>query len=347
MLPSYSKSSSIANSIIGTVLLNESFVSALSRVRPDFAIQILESGFFSQRIDFLYLYVKCLIRNTQSIIYSEILNIYRSSGKKDKEIAESNRVIRFLLNDSNEAQKMHIWNPVGNEVLHFLEEMHVRPEIDLFNFPINNFGGTDTMLELSQINFGIKFFDMMVTRALYQGLEDHMWLEYLHLFVKKIVQNYNPHSSADLSSEYPTRYSKYLYEIIMVYHGWINVVQYSVSPLQSYEMLKNISGGHKNRNISKSSIVSLGISLEHILFAENVTERFKESLMDIVFRFYFELRKDPLTEEYGKDYFDMLKGRGLFKNIEFHTKVMLYFDRFDKTTYQIGSQELVKEFLES
>lgn len=347
ILPSYSESSNVADNLIKTIVLNESFVNTLSRVRPYFAIRILESGFFFQRIDFLYLYVKCLIRNPQSIIYSEILNIYMSSGKNDKEISKSNCVIRFLLNDSNEAKKMHIWNPVGDETLHFLEEMYIHPERDSFNLPVNDFGGTDTELEHSQINLGIKFFDIMVTRALYQGLEDHMWLQYLHLFVKKIVQNYSPRSSVDLSSEYPIRYSKFLYEIINVYHGWINVVQYSVSPMQSDEMLKNISGGYENRNIPKSSIISLGLSLEYILFAEIISERYKEYLMGIVFRFYFELRKNPLTEEYGRAYFDMLKGRGVFENIEFRDKVMLYFHRLDKITYQIWSQELVQEFLES
>ncbi len=274
-------------------------------------------------------------------------NIQRSSGKREKEIPKSNRLLRFLLNDAKEAEKMGVWKPIGDEVLHFLEERSAFPEKDTYNFPVNDFGGEDDEIERSPVNLGIQFFDIMVTRALHQGVEWHMWLYYFHIFVEKIVQNYHPHSSADLSREYPTRYSKFLYKIINVYEGWIENVKVMAPSKQSNVVLHSTDNFHDNGNIPKSSIIDLGFSLEHILLSENISERFKRYLMDIVFRLYFELRKDSVTEDYGKVLFAVLKGKGIFDKKEFRDVVMVYFQQIDQIPYRMQCPELVEEFLTS
>jgi len=347
ILPNHRSYSEAAGDLIRAITTNKSFIDAISRVRPYFALRILESNFFPQWADFLHLYLKCLVRNPQSILYYEVTSIQRSSRKRDKELPKSNRLLHFLLNDASEAEKMSLWKPIGDEVLHFSEERSTFPEEDLYNFPINDFGGEDHEIEQSPINLGIQFFDIMVTRAIYQGIEWHMWLYYFPHFVKKIVENYNPHSSVDLTKEYPTRYSKFLYEIINVYHGWIETTKDLTPSKQSNVVLANTNAVHENGNIPKSSIIALGLSLEDILLAENISERYKEGLMDVIFNFYFELRKNPLTEEYGKVYFSMLKGKGIFEKKGFRDAVMMYFHRFDKITHQIWSPELVQEFLDS
>ncbi len=346
-LPDYRGYSEAAGDLIRTITTNKPFVETISKVRPYFAIRLLEDNYFPQWADFLDSYLKSLLRNPQSALYSEVSNIQQSSTKRDKELPKSSHLLRFLLNDAKKAEKMSVWKPIGDEVLRFLEERSAFPEEDLYNYPINDFGGADIEIEQSPVYLGIHFFDIMITRALYQGVEWHMWLYYFPHFVTKIVQNYKPHPSVDLSREYPTRYSKFLYEIIDVYHGWIKDVKNLIPTKQANVILTNTNAVHENNNIPKSSIVALGFSLEDILFAENISERYKKYLMDIVFEFYFELRKDPITEEYGKVYFAMLKGKGLSDKEEFRNAVMKYFYQFDKVTYQMWSPELVQEFLES
>jgi hypothetical protein len=347
VLPDYQNYSEAAGNLIRAITTNKSFIESASRIRPYFVIRLLENRYFPQWADLLDLYLKSLLRNPQSVLYYEVANIQRSSRKRDKELPKSNRILYFLLNDAKEAEKMSVWKPIGDEVLHFLEERSVFPEEDSYNYSINDFGGTDPEIEQSPVHLGIQFFDIMVTRALDQGVEWHMWLYYFPHFVKKIIQNYKPHSRVDLSREYPTRYSKFLYDIIDVYHGWIKAAKDLVPKKQSNVVLANTNAVHENNNIPKSSIIALGLSLEDILFAENLSERYKRYLMDIVFEFYFELRKDVITEEYGKVYFAMLKGKGIFDKEEFCNAVMNYFHQFDKVTYQIWSPELVQEFLES
>lgn len=195
------------------------------------------------------------------------------------------------------------------------------------------------------MNLAISFFDIMVTRALLQGVEWHMDLYYFPQFVKSIIRNYKPHPSVDLLKEHPTRYSKFLYRIFKAYEDWVLAIKHLPVPRQSNVVLNSTSNHHENGNIPKSSLIALGFSLEYLLFTENISERFKEYLMDIVFRFYFELRKDPLTEDYGKVLFSILKGQGMFDKRGFREAVMEYFNRFDKVTYLMWSRELVEEFL--
>lgn len=347
ILPDYQSYSEAAGDLIRVITTNQPFIEAISRIRPYFAIRMLENNYFSQWAEFLDSYLKSLLRNPQSVLYYEVLNIQRSSRKRDKELPKSNRLLRFLLNDAKEAEKMSIWKPIGDEVLRFLEERSVHPEEDSYNFQINDFGGADHEIEQSPVHLGIQFFDIMVTRALYQGVEWHMWLYYFHIFVEKIVKNYNPHSSADLSREYPTRYSKFLDSIIEVYVGWIESVKDLVPSQQPNVALHSMDTLHDNGNIPKSSVIDLGFSLEYILLAENISERFKKYLMDIVFRLYFELRKDSVTENYGKVLFAVLKGKGLFDKKEFREAVMIYFQRTDLIQYRLQCPELVDEFLAS
>lgn len=344
-IPDYSNYSEAAGNLIRVITTNKPFIEAISRIRPYFAIRILENNYFSEWADFFNVYMKCLLRNPQSILYFEVSNIQQSSGKRDKEISKSNRLMRFLLNDAKKAEKMSVWKPIGDEVLHFLEERSAFPEEDTYNFPINDFGGADDEIESSPVYLGIQFFDIMVTRALYQGVEWHMWLYYFHIFVEKIIQNYNPHSSVDLLREYPTRYSKFLSRIINVYEEWIESAKDLVPSKQANVILHSIDNLHDNGNIPKSSIIDLGFSLERILLAENISERFKQYLMDIVFRLYFELRKDSVTEDYGKVLFSVLKGKGLFDKKEFRETVMMYFRRTDQIPYRMQCPELVEEFL--
>ena len=89
----------------------------------------------------------------------------------------------------------------------------------------------------------------------------------------------------------------------------------------------------------------LGVSLEYILFAENITESFKKYLTNIVFRSYFALRKDTITEDYGKILLAVLKGKGLDDNKKFREAVRMYFQQIDQRPYRMQCPELVEEFL--
>ncbi len=317
----------------------------MSKIRPYFAIRLLESNSFPQWADLLDLYLKSLLRNPQSVLYKEVANIQRSSGKRDTELPKSGRLLYFLINDAKEAEKWSVWKPIGDEVLRFLEERSAFPEKDSYNFPINVFGGTDIEIEQSPLQVGICFFDIMVTRAMYQGVEWHMWLHYFHHFVEKIVQNYSPHSSVDFSREFPDRYSKFLSEIIDVYEEWIGSVKDPVLSKQSNVALKNIDDFLDNGKIPKSAIIDLGFSLECILFAQNIRERFKVYLMEGVFRLYFELGKNPVTEDYGRVLFAMLKGKGIDGKKEFRDAVMRCFHQIDQIPYRMQCPELFEEFL--
>ncbi len=347
LLPDYKLTSSTAGDIVRAIMSNAGFIDALSKIKPYYAIRILKTDYFPRNDIFFELFIKSLLLNPQSVLYFEVSNIINSSYHLEKELPKSNRLLYFLLNDANQAEKMSVWKPVGDEVLRFLEERSAFPEKDSYNFPINDFGGKDIEIEQSPLHVGIRFFDIMVTRAVYQGVKSHMWLYYFHHFVEKIVKNYNPHSSVDFSREYPDRYSKFLSDIIDVYEGWIGFVRNPALSKQSNVILESPDNFQDNWKIPKSSIIDLGFSLDEILLAQNIRKRFKVYLMDGIFRLYFELRKDPVTENYGKVLFAMLKGKGLIEKKEFRETVMICFQQIDQIPYRMHCPELFEEFLRS
>ncbi|MBW8010893.1 MAG: hypothetical protein FVQ83_06590 [Chloroflexi bacterium] len=64
--------------------------------------------------------------------------------------------------------------------------------------------------------------------------------------------------------------------------------------------LEGIDTDFENENIPKSSIIALSFCLAKIIPSENIPDKFKSYLMDIVFRLYFKLRRIERMEDYAK-----------------------------------------------
>ena len=138
---------------------------------------------------------------------------------------------------------------------------------------------------------GLCFFDIMVTSALLQGIQWHMWLYYLPSIIERVIKNYSPNDPlVDPTAEIPTRYAEFLSDAIYRLRDWIRSVE--DLPLdQANVRLENENVSHDNSSIPKSSILALGICLRHILEADAISRRFKQSVTSPIFGLYFELRR--------------------------------------------------------
>jgi hypothetical protein len=174
-----------------------------------------------------------------------------------------------------------------------------------------------------------------------------MWLYYFHHFVEKIVQNYSPHSSVDFSREFPDRYSKFISEIINIYEEWIGCVKGPTLSAQPNIEINCPDDYRDDWKIPKSAIVDIGFTLECILLSQKFQEKFKAYWMDGIFRLYFELRSNPVTENYGKALYALLKGKGVGGKKEFHDAVMECFRQVDQIPYRMQYPELFDEFLKT
>jgi hypothetical protein len=343
MIPDYHDSSEAARQIFRLIMTNDDFVNALSKNRPYLAIRFLETSDFPEKDYFFEMYLKCLMRNPKSILFFELSNNQETTQKRNYTIRQGNRLLSFLLEDTKKSEKMSVWKPIGDEVLSLLEKRAAFPDSDSYNFAKNPF--EENEMKESPIFIGIQFFDIMVSRALYQGTEWHMWLYYFPHFVDKIVKNYKPHSSVDLSTE-QTRYCDLIDQVIYAFQGWIQAAEDVIPSGQRNVLLQNTKSIHENGNIPKSSIIALGFCLESILEADNIAEKFKQNTMDTIFRLYFEVRNNPIMEGYGKVLLDTLKPKSEFGNKKFRSLVMKYFEQTDKIPYLLECKSLVDEFME-
>jgi hypothetical protein len=297
LLPEYDRSEQIARDIFRDVLVSPRFVTALIRTRPYLGIEILrESRACQERHDFIDLYFRGLLRDSQSVLYAELHNNQNCSQHR-YQISESNRLIHFFLFDAKIANDNSIWRPFGEFAISELDELARDHDSDPYNRAMDDFEKVSAWQ--SAIFVTIRFFDIMVKEALFQGIGWHMWLYYMPEIVKRMVRNYrvvDPLSDPD--SEWPIRYSFLLYEVFSAMRDWVAAVE-EVPLNQANATLDATGTGHQNGNIPKSSAIALCQCLFTVLESPDIGDRLKSTLANMVFELYFDLRESPDFEGYA------------------------------------------------
>jgi hypothetical protein len=314
-LPEYQSERAIAANTARKVLLTSGFVAALVRARPYLAIDIIQqlqvpgSGFF--RESFVQLYFDELLSHKPSILYSELANNRNSAGRYRHryEIPRSNKLIQFLFSSAETGKDLEVWRPVGEFMLRELDRLAHEPESDPYNHAY-----TEEMSwqQQSPLFAGVQFFEIMVSEALFQGIEWHMWLYYTTYLVKKIVRNYQPADDPLIvaNAQFQIWYDRLLYDIFSALHDWALAVQ-DVPPNQTNVRLSSTHAIHDNGNIPKSSILALGTCLHTVLSSDKLTGNLSESLVNLVLHAYFELRGTPEGDRYAATLADSILWGGI------------------------------------
>jgi hypothetical protein len=286
-------------------------VSALARTRPYFGIDVLRAApGIQERFDFIDSYLKELIREPHSALYAELFN-NQNIGLHRYDLSESNRLLYFFLSDTKAAKENHVYKAIGDFAITHLREIGRHKNSD----PYNRVYDSDFDVEKwnSPIFAVIRFFDIMVREALFQGTEWHMWLYYIPDIVEGMLRNYaivDPQT--DIDSEWPTRYSYLLYEAISMMCDWVKAVE-GVPPNQANATLQSRRADHENGNIPKSSILALSQCARHILVSESIDQKLKQYLMDIIFRLYFDLRENGNFDNYAEVLTNALSQGGFYR----------------------------------
>lgn len=346
LLPSHNREKEVAKEIVHEVLINRNTVNAMSEIRPYFALQILSSD-FSENKEFIDTYLRCLAEDTKSVLYHEIRNNPNLYHGDSYSLPERNKLLYYLFADCKVAEKYSVYKPVGEFVIAHLEVLYSRSVPDPYNEPMGDFyenGQWD-----SELLVGIRFFDIMITSALYQNIQWHMWLYYFPSFVKRILRNLAPNEKlVEPDAEWPTKYHYTLYEITSCLCEWIRAVDHI--PLeQENVVLESTSANHENGNIPKSSMLALGQVVRHILVSDVVADRFKKYITDIVYRRYFELRKVDATKSYAEALINCIRcgGFSMGKTSLDYTQYLLdAFNEFDRIPYEIGLSDELRKILE-
>jgi hypothetical protein len=243
------------------------------------------------------MYLTEMMKNRHSILYGEIQNNQNQLHGTRYDLPDTNRLLHFFLSDANTAKQFGVYKPIGDFVKAHLDALARDPSADPYLQSYEHF--EEQGLWRLSVYVGIRFFDIMVNEALWQGIEWHMWLYYVPRFVERMARNYQIIDPlADSQNEFPIVYSFLLYSAFATMRDWVLTVQ--EIPLEQPNIaLKNTRPDHENENIPKSSILALVESLRSVLNSDRIDATFQTYLADIVFNLYFELCAEEKTRPFA------------------------------------------------
>lgn len=346
ILPTYEREKEAATEIVHEILINRNTVKAISEIRPYFALKIFSYEFYENN-EFVDTYLRYLAEDTKSVLYHEVRNNQNLAYRDSYALPKRNRLLNFLFEDCKVAERYGVYKPIGEFVIAHLDELYSSPSPDPYNEPMGDFfeeGQWD-----SKLLVGIRFFDIMVTSALYQNIQWHMWLYYFTHFVERILRNLDPNEKlVDYYAEWPTKYHYAIYEITSCLCRWASAVDHL--PLdQDNVVLETTSAQHENGNIPKSSMLALGQVVKQILVTDALSDRFKKYIMDIVFRRYFELRKAAATKPYADALMNSIECGGFSMGAlpyEYAQYLLDLFEEFDRIPYEIDLSDELRQRLQ-
>ena len=339
--PDYKAQSSIAANTARAVLLSRGFVAVLAGSRPYFGLEIIQNlmvprdKFF--REEFVERYIEALLSHKTGVFYSELADTGNRIGLYRYEIPRESRLLHFLFAPARTAYELEVWRPVGEFILHELDQLARAPETDPYNRAYKP--EEETFQRESALFAGVQFFEIMVSEALFQGIDWHMWLYYTTHMVKKIVRNYQPADDPLIAPDttYRIWYSHLLYVIFSALRDWILAVR-EIPPDQSNVRLESTRADHENGNIPKSSILALVDCLRSVLSSEKLEEVLRNSLTDLVLGIYFEMRGTPQGDSYAQALIEAIRGGGFgMRKVwtgVYRDSVLASIQRQDRFSYQ-------------
>jgi hypothetical protein len=297
-LPERDEAREVAREVLRSLMTSTEAVEAVARQRPYLGLSFLRlRGPFVPVEEFVTFYFRALLSTPGSVWYAELRNNAGMSGWR-YELPAENRLLRSILEDATVAENLNVYQPIGNFVEEELDRLSRLGRDDEYNHAMGDF--KEHAMWRSPLWSTIFFFDVMVTEALWQDVEWHMWLYYYPAFVDRILRNsdltIDPLVRTD--AEWPTRYCFLLYEIISNLRGWVRALEHLPLGQRNVRLVRD-DLENENGNIPKSAILALGQCLQSIVVAESLPEKFRRYLLDVAFELYFWLRSTPGFERYA------------------------------------------------
>ena len=203
----------------------------------------------------------------------------------------SNRILHFLFNDVTTAERLALYQPIGETVCRRIDE---DPKLaEAYNLSMGYYNESGKYR--CPIHAGIKLFEIMIHEAIHQGIQDHLWLFYFTHFTDKILWQLRDQQPTDSHHEWPTPFHFLLYEIVTITSDWVEDF-IDVKPNSIAEQVRN-QVGFDGQNISKQAADAFGRVVQSILASPKIDDRFKGYMLEICLERYkrFQNRKDANT----------------------------------------------------
>ena len=277
IVPAGHKAQVAAENIARLLLRSEEFRKFLVTMRPD-ALPDLMAIKLQLRFDFSDKVLGDLIADSGSRLYQEIEHNQNLAAKGGYAIPEENVLLRFLFGDAEVAHKLGAWKPVGDAVINTIRAGAKSGYAAYLNDRADNF---DDERWRDMTFVGIRYFDIMVTEAMRQGVPYHMWLFYLPLFVTELEEIYDTSGqNIDSIAEFPTRNARLIYEIVDVLGNWVRNITH-LDKASPHAAISN-DGEFSSGSIPADAAVALGNAMVTVALSDRIGDTFAGYLHDCV-----------------------------------------------------------------
>ena len=292
LVPSRRHAETTAKHIAGALFRSKDLTHHMARTRPDVGISLLQIE-LSQKRHFSDAFFRALISDTGGVLYQELEQRNTQNGT-----SKSNRLLYFLFADVRTARTLEVSRPVGE---YLLELLRLDASVDAIAFLNKTAEGFDEDRWKDPVWAGIFFFHLMVTAAADQGVRWHMWLYYLPRFVARLEELYDTSNPAvDKSAEFPTRSARLIYETVVTLCGWVRLMPTLPDDSPHRQSVVMSEGPSRewcpwvtdNENIPGSAAMALGSCMVTIVMSEQINDKFKGYMLEVILRTIKELGRD-------------------------------------------------------
>jgi hypothetical protein len=284
ILPKVSRQQEAALQILQVLQTNEYLIEFVALDRSMFALKLMGLG--GHDYDFGDRAFELMMAQPQSQLRRETL-LNQNAGMCFYEIDPKNPLIHALFADARVAERLEVYRPVGNYVLQLLERSAEYRQTVSATKPRD-----DSVVHRDATYSMVRFFDIMVRSAMRDGIEWHMWLFYCDLVVQQLLKSMDlGHPDYDDTEEFPNFGYYLIYEIFDAYGDWLRAIECCPEDSPAVRIMST-AADHENGSILKSSILSIGNSLKHIL-ESNTGDDFVTYVLGMLMRDYRDLGNRP------------------------------------------------------
>ncbi|WP_372879540.1 hypothetical protein [Spongiibacter marinus] len=220
--PGSCKSQERISQSVSRLLKSPSFVEFMAETHPMVAAKATKVRLPDSE-EYISLFFKSLIAHPGSVLYRELRDNQNCSYTGEYYLDESNALLGFYLRDVEVAQEVGIWQSVGEYVIDFIKKQ--RGQDNFYNKPNDGFSDGDERWNCP-IFIGGLFFEVMVSVAIFQRAQDHMWLMYVDSFLEKILDSMDRAPEVDPDREFPSRFDYLMYELFSACGKWAGAAEY-------------------------------------------------------------------------------------------------------------------------
>ncbi|MVO17397.1 hypothetical protein [Parasedimentitalea huanghaiensis] len=255
----------------------------LTSSRADFIIDLMEFERFSTE-DFVTDIMNRMMTTPNSHFFRE-LRLMESTNGRGSFVYEDQLVLMksFVLN--GEFSCNHgVWKPIGDGAITQISEDREYRE-KLLDTPPENAQLFDDPTFCT-----VQLFAAMVGTAAREGIEDHMWLMYMSIISKELVEMHSHWSGADPEDEFPTLAMRLIYEITNAQQDWIDL--HKTLPDDNYHNSKEAVNGWDNASIVMWSVRDYARTIRYIVSCSHLPDRFKFDRWSSYVRFISKIQAD-------------------------------------------------------